>query len=198
VQQGDKIQEKTHTDKKTIGKGDEMIFIYHDFGGTHTTSMAAAIHLRLLPDREWTDEEILEIPDFNQLKKKDAGHLFFKGTDHDGHDVYTIGKRSSKYVLPAMKDVSKMLLSRYDRDGKIIFSNTSPVVPPVMTAGGFFARGLGLDAIGVPLLLRGAKQCRVYLEKLVEETKRNAYEIHQGQILDLENKYYQYKKGKKL
>lgn len=40
-------------------KGDTMIFIYNDYGGTHTTSMAAAYHLKKLPtSRTLTKDEI--------------------------------------------------------------------------------------------------------------------------------------------
>ncbi|MES9753852.1 DUF3189 family protein, partial [Bacillus wiedmannii] len=39
-----------------------MIFIYTDFGGTHSTSLAAAYHLNKLPtDRKLTKEEILNV-----------------------------------------------------------------------------------------------------------------------------------------
>ncbi|MGO4275701.1 DUF3189 family protein, partial [Paenibacillus sp. TAF58] len=37
-----------------------MIYIYNDFGGTHTTSLAAAFHLKKLDgSREPTTNEIL-------------------------------------------------------------------------------------------------------------------------------------------
>lgn len=41
---------------------------------------------------------------------------------------------------------------------KIIFSNTSPTVPLSITFGGLFSRGLKFDFIGVPLLVKEAKQ----------------------------------------
>lgn len=55
-----------------------MIYIYTDFGGTHTTSLAAAYHLNKLPtDRKLTKEEILNVDYFNKLKTEDMGKLFF-------------------------------------------------------------------------------------------------------------------------
>ena len=54
-----------------------MIYIYTDFGGTHTTSLAAAYHLNKLPtDRKLTKEEILNVDYFNKLKTEDMGKLF--------------------------------------------------------------------------------------------------------------------------
>ena len=55
-----------------------MIYIYTDFGGTHTTSLVAAYHLNKLPtDRKLTKEEILNVDYFNKLKTEDMGKLFF-------------------------------------------------------------------------------------------------------------------------
>ncbi|HDR8232998.1 MULTISPECIES: DUF3189 family protein, partial [Bacillus cereus group] len=49
-----------------------MIFIYTDFGGTHSTALAAAYHLNKLPtDRKLTKEEILNVDYFNKLKTED-------------------------------------------------------------------------------------------------------------------------------
>ena len=54
-----------------------MIYIYTDFGGTHTTSLGA-YHLNKLPtDRKLTKEEILNVDYFNKLKTEDMGKLFF-------------------------------------------------------------------------------------------------------------------------
>lgn len=173
-----------------------MIYIYNDFGGTHTTSMAAAYHLHLLKQGDLTKDDILSVPFFNKLTKKDTGHILFHGLDQDDNPVYTIGRRNSKYVVPALTDLCGILLSRYDQQEKIIISNTSPTVPPFMTAGGLFSRELGIDWIGVPLLVKGAKQCHRLIQHLVEETKHVA-ELSSEQIVVLENKEYQYKMGKK-
>ncbi|WP_042761668.1 DUF3189 family protein, partial [Streptococcus sobrinus] len=59
-----------------------MIYIYNDFGGTHTTSLAAAYHFNQLPtNRTLTKEEILAVPYFNQLTTADMGNLIFRGID---------------------------------------------------------------------------------------------------------------------
>ncbi|PFA63289.1 ABC transporter [Bacillus sp. AFS015802] len=173
-----------------------MIYIYNDFGGTHTTSMAAAFHLKLLTNGNLTKQDILSVPYFNKLTKKDTGHILFHGIDEDDNPVYTIGRRNSKYVVPALTDLSDILLKRYGQREKIIISNTSPTVPPFMTAGGFFSRELGIDWIGVPLLVKGAQQCHGLIHHLVKETKRVAA-TSQEQVIVLENKEYQYKIGKK-
>lgn len=48
-----------------------MIFIYNDYGGTHTTSLAAAYHLNKLPtDRVLTEDEILNVDYFTLCNNK--------------------------------------------------------------------------------------------------------------------------------
>lgn len=92
-----------------------MIYIYNDYGGTHTTSMAAAYHLNLLPqsERKLSTEEILNIPYFNKLTHADFGKLIFHGIDEDGHPVYTIGRKRNKLVVPALKEMVLMLEGRH-------------------------------------------------------------------------------------
>lgn len=169
-----------------------MIFIYHDFGGTHTTSLAAAYHLKQITSSSQvlSKEEILSIPYFNQLTKKDAGRIIFHGIDDEGHPVYTVGRRTSKQVVPALIGLSDIFKRRYHIDEKIIFSNTSPTVPLAMTLGGFFSRGLGIDSIGVPLLVKGAQQCCLHIYQLVEQTKQIAKTRDQS-IITIDNKKFQ-------
>ncbi len=169
-----------------------MIYIYNDFGGTHTTSLAAAYHLNQLPqsERKLTTEEILNVNYFNKLTKKDAGKLIFRGVDEDGHSVYTIGKRRDKYVVPALKDLALILEDKFHCKEKIVFSNTSPTVPLVMSLGGFFSRGLKVDFIGVPLLVLGAKQCCDNIYRLVEHTKQMGLTENGENVIILENEMF--------
>lgn len=169
-----------------------MIYIYNDYGGTHTTSLAAAYHLKQLPqtERTLTTEEILNVKYFNQLTKKDFGKLIFHGNDDDGNAVYTIGRKRNQLVVPALKEMTLLLQKKFHFDEKIVFSNTSPTVPIVMSLGGFFSRGLKIDFIGVPLLVKGAKQCCDNIYKLVEHTKQIGQTSFNENIIILENEMF--------
>ena len=169
-----------------------MIYIYNDYGGTHTTSLAAAYHLKQLPqsERKLTTEEILNVKYFNKLTKEDFGKLIFHGIDEEGHSVYSIGRKRNKYVVPAMKDMSLLLQEKFKFDEKIVYSNTSPTVPFAMSMGGFFSRGLHIDFIGVPLLVRGAKQCCDNIYRLVENTKEIGRTNFSEKVIILENEMY--------
>ena len=78
-----------------------MIYIYNDYGGTHTTSLAAAYHLNKLPThRQLTKEEILAVDYFDKLNTSDMGKLIFHGLDENGNPVYTIDGVHPKSLSP--------------------------------------------------------------------------------------------------
>ena len=168
-----------------------MIYIYNDYGGTHTTALAAAYHLKEISqsERKLTTEEILNVNYFNKLSKDDFGKIIFHG-DENGDSVYTIGRKSNKLVVPALTNLALLLQSKHQFHEKIIFSNTSPTVPIVMSIGGFFSRGLKIDFIGVPLLVLGAKQCCDNIFRLVENTKQIGNSSNEETVIILENEIY--------
>jgi hypothetical protein len=173
-------------------KDDIMIYIYNDYGGTHTTALAAAYHLKeiIQSERKLTKEEILNVNYFNKLTKDDSGKIIFHGIDENGDSVYTLGRRSSKIVVPALKNLSFILQNKHQFHEKIIFSNTSPTVPFVMSIGGFLSRQLKIDFIGVPLLIIGAKQCCDNIFRLVENTKQIGKFSSEEKVIILENEKY--------
>ena len=166
-----------------------MLYIYNDYAGTHSSSLAAAYHLKQLPqsERKLTTEEILNVNYFNQLTQDDFGKLIFRGTDDEGNSVYTIGRKRNKFVVPALKELMLLLDEKFTINEKIVLSNTSPTVPIAMTLGGFFSRGLKLNFIGVPLLVLGAKQCCDNIYRLVENTKQKGIAANGEKVIILEN-----------
>ena len=167
-----------------------MIYIYNDFGGTHSTVLAASYHLKKLDEtREPTTEEILSAHNFNELRYKDRGKFYFHGVDEDGNSVYTVGRGRSKILIPGMENLIQMLLEEQVLHEKIILSNTSPTVPIPMTFGGMFSRWLRIDSIGVPLLVFGAKIAYKDIINLVNHTKMTANNST-SQLVVLDNKQF--------
>ncbi|BFT70730.1 DUF3189 family protein [Paenibacillus sp. P36] len=167
-----------------------MIYIYNDFGGTHTTSLAAAYHLKKLDEtRKPTENEILNTHNFNKLVYQDRGKLYFHGKDEDGNKVYTMGRGRSKILVPGIFNVIDMLMENELLNEKIILSNTSPTVPFSMTCGGMLSRWLKIDFLGVPLLVIGAKQAYQDIINLVHYTKQTAHSS-KSQIVMLDNKNF--------
>jgi len=99
------------------------------------------------------------------------GHLLFHGRDEYGNQVYSVGRGISKALIPAMRNPAITLCRNSPFDERFLFINCSSTVPPLMTLGGFFSRGLHLDFIGVPLLTAGVHQTYYNITKLIEKSK---------------------------
>lgn len=167
-----------------------MIFIYNCFGGTHSSSLASAVHLKKLPlDRIPTSKEILNTDQFNRLTYKDIGRIIYRGTDEEGNKVYSVGRGTSKVLIPCLKNFITILHNEYGFNEKIIFSNMTPTVTFPMTIGGFLSRGLGIDFIGVPLLVIGAQQAYRKVVEVVKYTKECAKTLNDPVLVLINKKY---------
>jgi hypothetical protein len=99
-----------------------LIYIYNCYGGTHSSSLASAVHLKKLPlDRIPTTEEILGTDYFNKLNSKDMGKIIYRGTDDEGNKVYTIGRGTSRILIPCLKDLIILLHQESGLNERIIF-----------------------------------------------------------------------------
>jgi len=142
--------------------------------------------------REPTKDEILKLPNFNKLVYGNRGELFYYGSDEDGNKVYVVGRGRSKVLIPGLYNLTSMLHKEKLLDEKIIFSNTSPTVPLPMTFGGLLSRWLKIDFLGVPLLVKGAKQSYKNVIKLVNHTKQASKE-DKSEVIILDNKEFKNK-----
>ncbi len=167
-----------------------MIIIYNCYGGTHSSILSSAVHLGMLPkDRIPTKKEILQLKYFNKLNYKDMGRLIFQGIDEEGNRIYTIGRGTSKALVPAMRNLVKELHDTYGINDCFAFINSSPIVPLSMTFGGFFSRGLKVHFIGVPLLTIGARKNYHKVIELVEKAKKACREKPASyNIVDIDGK----------
>lgn len=148
-----------------------MMIIYNCYGGTHSSIIASAIHLKKLPeDRIPTKKQILDTEYFNKLTYSDMGRLILHGQDTSGNKIFTIGRGTSKALVPAMQNLAIALCKDKNIAESFLFVNCSPTVHPLMTLGGFFSRGLHLDLIGVPLLTIGVRLTYYNITELVRRT----------------------------
>jgi hypothetical protein len=147
-----------------------MNIIYHCVGGTHSSAMAAAIHLGHLPsDRQPTKEEILSLPYFDTLTRAEHGRIMFRGIDEYGNKVYTLSRQfSPNLVIPAIKDAWE--LAGGDKDD-LLLVNTMPPVNILMKIGGFSSRRLNLVSFGRPIVTKGAQLAFFKFRKIVEDVK---------------------------
>ncbi|WZL73455.1 DUF3189 family protein [Clostridiaceae bacterium 35-E11] len=147
-----------------------MFIVYHDVGGTHSTIIAAAIHLNKLPmDMIPSKSEIESVPLFDRLEKKNIGRLIYHGQDEYHHAVYTISRQyHPQLVINAIQTVFDMI----EEDKKnILCVDTSLSVNNWMRIGGASSRRLGLVGFGRPIVTYGTLKAYPTIVEIVKKTK---------------------------
>ncbi len=148
-----------------------MNIIYHCVGGTHTSAIAAAIHLDILPKNKIPNkQEILSVPYFDTLNKEDQGKILFRGRDSTNNSIFTLSRQFvPQLVLPAIKDAWELAGGRTE---DLLLVNTMPSVNMLMRIGGFSSRRLNLVSFGRPIVTLGAIKAYENILKIVENTQK--------------------------
>ncbi|MDS1029739.1 DUF3189 family protein [Bacillota bacterium LX-D] len=155
-----------------------MLVIYHDYGGTHSTVVAAWLHLkRLSPNKVPTEKDLMAIPLYDRGTNKDFGRIKIWGQDEWGNTVATLGRKSAdKLLLPALQDLNSFLKNVEE----IKFVNTMPAVNILMNIGGFTSRTLQLESIGRPIVIKGTIKAFPKLVQLVQDVRAYVKKIPKG------------------
>lgn len=148
----------------------EKKIIYHCYGGTHSSVVAAAIHLGWLdPARVPHDRELMNLTLFDRLDKDQHGQLHFFGADEAGNQVYAMGCCNAGLAVENMlKGVARIL----EMEKELYFVDTLHCVNASMRIGGYLSRRLGWITLGRPLVLSGTRAVYQALVKLVETTRK--------------------------
>ncbi len=147
-----------------------MHIIYHCVGGTHSSAVASAIHLGMLPDnRIPTDKELLSVPYFDTLTRKEYGRILHRGTDEYGNNIYTLSRQFyPQIVIPALQDLCVILTGD---TGQVKLVNASRTVNLLMKIGGCMSRRLNIVCIGRPLVIEGVKRAYMEIVDMVNNVK---------------------------
>lgn len=146
-----------------------MKIIYHCFGGSHSSVLAAALHLNLIEKhRVPTIEEMLALPYFDKTTREDFGSIRFMGIDENGNEIYVLGKKSiGKRCHKVLLGIAEIL----GKKDEVIFVDCMSRVNIIMKLGGFASRRVGWVKLGRPVLGRGARNAFLDLVNLVEITR---------------------------
>lgn len=155
-----------------------MIVIYYDYGGTHTSVVASAIHLgRLNPAKIPETRDITRLPLFDTVTQNELGHIIYNGTDEYGNNIYTLGiKKTKNLVIPAINDMYKAIFGNTDG---LYLVDVSPATDIFMKLGGLISRGLRMQPLGLPIVVYGTKRAYPKIVRIVENTK-NAVKNYSG------------------
>ena len=160
-----------------------MIIVYHDFGGTHSTALAAAIHLGIVgkngAESVSADELVNRVPYFDQVPGYCKGTVMHVGKESTGHEVYILGRRKDaelaiNAVLSACRFIGQC-------EAEFMFVDVSKRVNWLMRIGGFLSRGLRMIQLGRPIVVKGTQIAYPSIAQLVEKTRRSI-EQHSGSL----------------
>ncbi|HEY8417965.1 MAG TPA: DUF3189 family protein [Limnochordales bacterium] len=145
--------------------------IYTCYGGTHSSPVAAAIHLGQLPrDRVPSADQLLRVPRFDRVDGASRGRLTLVGIDGRGNPVYVVGRGNT--ALAALRNTIETTLRLAGRaDLPLLLVDTLGCVNGLMRIGGYLSRALGLVPIGRPLVVLGTQLTYPRLVRLVEQAE---------------------------
>lgn len=141
--------------------------VYYDYGGSHTSVTAAAVHTGRLPsDKLPSGDDLMAVPYLDKTTPEDFGKLKHIGTDKNGDQIYALGTKISRH-LELLGDMAGLL----DVSNQYVFLNTSPYVNNVLRVGGWLSRSVSLPALGRPLVVSGLRDAFPALSSMVERVK---------------------------
>lgn len=146
-----------------------MKVIYHCFGGSHSSVLAASIHLGLIEKNRLPNmTELMSLPYFDKTCNEDFGSIRFMGVDEYKNEVYVLGKKSMNRRYANMLRGIAEILGAQDN---LIAVDCMSRVNISMKLGGFTSRRMGLAFLGRPVLGRGTRDAFLDLVNLVEVTR---------------------------
>ncbi len=145
----------------------KKIVIYHCFGGTHSSIIAANLHLGRLPWHEPVRrEELLALPHFDRLNGQQVGIVFPHGEDEGGNLVCTVARRGQIQLAENILASLGRLLEQ-----EILLVNALSPLGSVARVGGFLSRRWGVVSLGRILLTADCLRVYPRFLKLVGETR---------------------------
>lgn len=148
-----------------------MKVIYNCYGGTHTSVMAAALHLGIFKEEQFPRPgKLLACPYFDKVEKKDVGKIYYMGRDEKGHEVYVMGCFSAgALVARVLGEFGRIMKINME---EVLFVSTLPCLNILIRAGGILSRRLRLVTLGRQLLIPGCRISYSKIKKVVREAKK--------------------------
>ena len=133
-----------------------MKIIYHCYGGTHSSVLAAALDTGILNmHKPLTWQDLFACPYFDTVDKRDTGKINYMGENASGDDVYTMGCKNAGFIVEnVVKELGKV--TQLDTS-ELIMVNTIPCLNNLMRLGGLLSRQLGLITAGRFFLFHGSQ-----------------------------------------
>lgn len=150
-----------------------MDIVYHCYGGTHSSVLAAALHTGVISHRRPPEgDRLTNLPFFDTQDGGNHGKLYFFGKDECGNKVYILGRRRDVEALTLILNGAV----NGNPAQRVLFVNALPCVPLLLKVGGYISRRLKLTRVGRPLIYAGLRRAYPCLRELVYRVKLETYE----------------------
>ncbi len=151
-----------------------MMVFYQCFGRSHTSVVAAHIHLGNLPSGALPSvRQIMALPFFDEAEEADFGRPLLFGRDADGHEVFALGLGSgTRAGLGAIMGLFDLAGA-----GPPLVVDTLSGLGIMARVGGGLSRQLGLVSIGRPLAACGVRRIYPRLAGTVASVKHFLKEV---------------------
>jgi rhodanese-related sulfurtransferase len=146
-------EQVTNAETRTTGPRPRKV-IYHCHGGTHSSVVAAALHLGMLPrDRTPDLADIRALRLFDRVRAGDVGTPRFCGVDAAGREVYALGTNGQKQLVTRV--INTLVGTCYPQEPPPFLVDTLPLVTTGARLGGYTSRRLGYVGPGRALATAG-------------------------------------------
>jgi hypothetical protein len=144
--------------------------IYCCYGSSHSSVVAAAIHLGNLPtDTIPHPRDILNLPYYDRVTMDEVGACIHMGRDDIGCDVYILGMGPGRRIVKRAVE-SIFQVCGVSRDSYMLV-DTLTSIGVITKIGGFLSRRIGLTRIGRPMATWGIRRAYPRLVSIVARVK---------------------------
>lgn len=131
-----------------------MIVAYICYGSAHSSIVASAIHVGLLPNnRIPTYEEIISLPHYDVTESSQIGIPFYMGLDEFDNDIYAIGAKNGRDIM--IKACKSYLRQSGISEDEIMLIDALPAIGIETKIGGMASRRFNIVSLGRPFTVYG-------------------------------------------
>ncbi len=146
------------------------VVIYYCFGGTHSSVLAASIHVGKAPQKcVPTVEQLRSLEHFDRHRSSNIGTIHHMGKTEDVVAVKSVGFDGNR--VPLLHMLRDLLVNLGWSQQEIIAANTVRFVDWKTRVGGFLSCRLGWRFIGRPLVCAGARKIYPLLREQVSKVR---------------------------
>ena len=147
-----------------------MRVVYHSYGGSFSSALAAGIHTGALSrQRPPEKKDILACSLFHRGTPQNHGVIHYAGTDVEGNEIYFMGSRKAFNIIEnALRGVLEIV--RED-PRKLYFVNTFPITNMEMRVGIFLYHRKILIPAALALLIKGSQKAYFDFTALIDKVQ---------------------------